>query len=491
MEKEVSDLSKKKYRINIARLAVRLLIAVCLLAIAVHFIPQLFKPKCEHEFANDGFCVKCGEECVHEYTADGFCSICGKECEHEYGEDRICTICGKVKPDEILSLSVIAGGDVMAHGANLEGAYQYDGSYFYNSRYQCYSTDGTFDFRENYQYVKPYIEKADLALVNVETTFSGGPEYSGYWGYFNSPDGLAAALADAGFDVAFTCNNHSLDYGGIEGLRRTVRVLRDNGLTVVGSRNSTDEARSSVLDVNGVKVGIVAYTYETSSYGEWRSLNAAPMEDGAWDYLNGFRPDVAYQWSSVVCDADKQAIKEEIALCREKGAEIVIAYFHWDMNNEYVLEVTPLQADLARFAAESGADIILGSHPHRVQKMEVLSIGDRQVPVYYSMGNYISNQRYETMDWTPGDDPYASEQEIMAYLEIEYNRTKGKVNFTKISALPMYVDKFWGNNVEYRIYPVAGDYESYAELQNSGNLWRATQARDTITGILGEQYIYR
>ncbi len=55
----------------------------------------------------------------------------------------------------------------------------------------------------------------------------------------------------------------------------------------------------------------------------------------------------------------------------------------------------------------------------------------------------------------------------------------------------MYVDKFWGNNVEYRIYPVAGDYESYAELQNSGNLWRATQARDTITGILGEQYIYR
>ena len=123
--------------------------------------------------------------------------------------------------------------------------------------------------------------------------------------------------------------------------------------------------------------------------------------------------------------------------------------------------------------------------------MEVLSVGDRQVPVYYSMGNYISNQRYETMDWTPGDDPYASEQEIMAYLEIEYNRTKGKVNFTKISALPMYVDKFWGNNVEYRIYPVAGDYESYAELQNSGNLWRATQARDTITGILGEQYIYR
>ncbi|MBO4818648.1 MAG: CapA family protein, partial [Firmicutes bacterium] len=297
------------------------------------------------------------------------------------------------------------------------------------------------------------------------------------------------------FDVAFTCNNHSLDYGGVAGLRRTVQVLRDNGLTVVGSRYSANEPRSSVVEANGVKVGVVAYTYETSSYGEWRSLNAAAMEDGAWDYLNGFRPNWAYEWSGTVCDADKEAIKSEINWCRENGAEVVVCYFHWDMNNEYVLEVTPLQSDLARFAAESGADVILGSHPHRVQRMEVLSLSypdgtERQVPVYYSMGNYISNQRYETMDWTPADDPYASEQEIMAYLEISYNRTKGKVSFTKISALPLYVDKYWGSNVEYRIYPVTGDYESIAELQNSGNAWRATQARNTITGILGAQYIY-
>ncbi|MBO4819593.1 MAG: CapA family protein, partial [Firmicutes bacterium] len=181
-------MSKKKYKINIARLAVMALIVICFASIALHFIPQIFKPKCEHVYGTDGLCTLCGEECVHEFAADGHCSICGKECEHQFGEDRICTVCGMVKPDEILNLTIIAGGDVMAHGGNIESAYQNDGSYFYSTRYQCYSTDGSFDFRENYQYVKPYIESADLALINVETTFSGGSEYSGYWGYFNAPD---------------------------------------------------------------------------------------------------------------------------------------------------------------------------------------------------------------------------------------------------------------------------------------------------------------
>ncbi len=488
------DMSNKKYKINIARMAVRLLILVCLIAIGIHIVPQIFKKPCEHVFAEDGFCTICGEECVHEYV-DGVCSICKKPCEHEYGEDRICTICGMVKPDEILNLSVIAGGDVMAHLANIESAFNWDGSFEQGyAGYQTVYSDGSFDFTDNYTYVKPYIQDADLALVNVETTFStGGPIYSGYWGSFSAPDALAAALSDAGFDVAFTCNNHSLDYGGIAGLQRTVQVLRDNGLTVVGSRKSTDENRSSVIEVNGIKVGLVAYTYETGTEYDWRQLNGAPMEDGAWNYLNGYR------WSAstyLACDEDKQAIGEQIRWCKDNGAEIVIAYFHWDTFNEYVFEVTSLQSDLARFAAEQGADIVLGSHPHRVQRMEVLSVTDadgkeRQVPVYYSLGNYISNQRYETMDWTPADDPYASEQEIMAYLEVEYNRTKDIVNFTKISAIPMYVDKFWGDNLEYRIYPLVGDYTSGTELGISGNAWRADQALSTLTGILGEQYIYR
>ena len=487
-------MAKKKYRINIARLAVTLLIAICLISIAIHFIPQLFKKPCEHSYGTDGFCTICGEECEHQFD-EGVCSICGKECEHIFGEDRICTICGIKQPDEILSFSVIAGGDVMAHLSNIQSAFNDDAYYEEGSAgYQTCYTEGSFDFTDNYTYVKPYIQAADLALINVETTFStGGPIYSGYWGSFSAPDALASALKDAGFDVTFTCNNHSLDYGGIAGLQRTVQVLRDNGMTVVGTRKSTDENRSSVIEVNGVKVGLVAYTYETGTEYDWRQLNGAYMEEGAWNYLNGFR------WSSstyLACDEDKQAIADEISWCRDHGAEVVIAYFHWDSSNEYVLNVTDLQSDLARFAAEKGADIVLGSHPHRVQRMEVLTVSDadgkeRQVPVYYSLGNYISNQRYETMDWTPADDPYASEQEIMAYLELKYNRTQKTLSFEKISAIPIYVDKFWNPGIEYRIYPLVGDYTSNTELNISGNAWRADQALNTITGILGDKYIYR
>ena len=485
-------MAKKKYKINIARLAVTLFIIACIVYLLFH-IPEMF-PKCEHEYAADGFCVKCGEECVHDFQ-QGACTICGKPCEHEYGEDRICTICGYLKPDEIIDFSVIAGGDVMAHLANIQSAYRWDGTFQEGyAGYQTVYADGSFDFTDNYKYVKPYIEAADIALVNVETTFStGGPVYSGYWGSFSAPDELAAAIRDAGFDVAFTCNNHSLDYGGIAGVQRTVQVLRDNGLTVVGTRKSTDENRSSVIDVKGVKVGLVAYTYETGTEYDYRQLNGAYMEDGAWNYLNGYR------WSAntyLCCDEDKNAIAQEIQWCKDNGAEVIIAYFHWDSFNEYVFDVTSLQKDLARFAAEKGADIVLGSHPHRVQRMEILSVTgedgkERQVPVYYSMGNYISNQRYETMDWTPADDPYASEQEIMAYLELSYNRTKETLSFNKVSAIPMYVDKYYADGWEYRIYPLVGDYVTGSELGYSGNSWRADQALSTLTGILGETYIYR
>ncbi len=121
-------MSKKKYKLNLARMAVRALILVCLVVIAIHVIPERVKKPCEHEFGTNGRCTIVGEECQHSFEM-GRCTICGKPCEHQYGEDRICTICGEQKPDEILNFSVVAAGDVMAHLSNIESAYNWDGSY--------------------------------------------------------------------------------------------------------------------------------------------------------------------------------------------------------------------------------------------------------------------------------------------------------------------------------------------------------------------------
>lgn len=476
---------KKKYRIHWGRLILSSLLIVALIIGLLYFIGKKRVPPCEHQYGEDGFCTLCGEECVHDYF-EGYCKVCGVV-DPDY-----------VFPDEIIDISLLCGGDVMAHGANIQSAYNYDGSYFYNYGYmnQNYQTDGTFDFSDNYQYIKPFVEAADLAMVNMETTFStGGPDYSGYWGSFCAPDSLAAAVAGAGFDVAFTCNNHSLDYGGVDGVIRTVKVLRNNGLTVAGSQADQNEKRSVIVDVKGVKVGIVAYTYETSQYGTGHSLNGSYMSDAATQYLNTFRFD--YSGSGVVCcDEDKAAIVRQIEWCRSEGADVVVCYFHWDHTNEYVLNVTSLQHDLAQAAANAGADIIFGSHPHIVQEMEILSVGERKVPVYYSLGNLISNQRMETMANADGSydtwwNIYANEQEILAYLELSVNKTKGTVSFNKVSAIPIYVDKYYGGSgYEYRLYPLVGDY-GYSELSASGNLYRADMALSSITSVLGSEYIYK
>ncbi|MDD3349836.1 MAG: CapA family protein, partial [Eubacteriales bacterium] len=95
------------------------------------------------------------------------------------------------------SLSIVCVGDVMVHRPQI--ASQYD------------SQSGTYDYNNNFRYIKRYIEEADLALCNVETTFAGGTP-SGYPS-FNAPDALAPALAATGFDIAITANNHMFDKG--------------------------------------------------------------------------------------------------------------------------------------------------------------------------------------------------------------------------------------------------------------------------------------
>ena len=122
--------------------------------------------------------------------------------------------------------------------------------------------------------IRDSIKAADIALCNVETTF-GGPPYSGYPA-FSSPDELAKDLADAGFDVAFTANNHMHDRGE-NGIVRTVEVLKENGFVTTGSTVDGVSPRYAMINVKGVDIGVIAYTYET------------PSLDGGV-YLNGVRP---------------------------------------------------------------------------------------------------------------------------------------------------------------------------------------------------------
>lgn len=357
---------------------------------------------------------------------------------------------------ELVEFSVLCAGDVMAHSPNIKSAYN--------------ASTGEYDFNDNYDFVRKYIESADLAMCNMETTFKGGTP-QGY-PLFNAPDALAAAVKGAGFDVAITANNHMMDTG-FNGMQRTIEILRSQGLETTGSRY-TGEKNYTVVDVKGVKVGVIAYTYETSGAGGGVSINGNFVSDESAELINSFN---YHELES----EDYGKIKQSMDGARADGAKVIIVYYHW--GNEYQRAADDRQIAMAQHTADMGADIIFASHPHVLQSIEMLTSADgRKVPVYYSLGNFISNQRTETLN-----NRY-TEQGLMGKVTLSFDKAKGQILKETVSAIPVWVDKY-GAATKYAIVPLDEDRVSNPALAQSGHLSRANQALEDIRGIIAQEYL--
>lgn len=350
-------------------------------------------------------------------------------------------------------ISILCVGDIMSHMPQTNA--QYD------------SESGTYDYSENYEYVEHYIKAADLALCNVETTFAGKP-YSGYPA-FSSPDALATDLKEAGFDIGITANNHMADRG-YDGVIRTQEVLKEAGLKTVGSVMNTEDPRYIIKDVNGIKIGVVAYTYETGSGSGTVSINGAYISDETASVINSFNFNTL--------DEDCAKMEADIQAAKAAGAQIIIAYYHW--GEEYQRDANSYQEDLAKRAADMGADMIFASHPHVVQKAEYITYSEsgRKVPVFYSMGNYISNQRTQYIG-----NRYV-EQGLMATVDIKYLEGTG-ITSVKMGGIPTWVDLYYSGGTEYRIIPLDETMEENESLKTSGHLSSAKQALEDLNEILG------
>lgn len=244
-------------------------------------------------------------------------------------------------------------GDAMQHKAQLTAA-------------RAAATDGGYNYDSCFELIAPEVEKADLAVVNLELPLGGGPNYSGYPA-FSAPDSYAEALRDAGFDLFFTANNHTLDQGD-KGLRRTLTTLDRIGVDHLGTyydKAQRDSLIPFIRDVNGIKIGFLNYTYGT---------NGITARSGA---------EVSY--------IDRKKMADEIARTRAAGAELICVGIHWGI--EYQLNENAGQRDLADYLVNQGVDMIIGGHPHVVQPMKVVHNAkeDKDVLVVYSLGNFISN----------------------------------------------------------------------------------------------------
>lgn len=362
---------------------------------------------------------------------------------------------------EPTEINIVAVGDIMAHISQIKAQYDYKTK--------------TYDFNNNFAYVKPYIEKADLAICNVETVFAGEKEkYSGF-PRFNTPDALADALKNTGFDVAVTANNHSLDRG-TAGLLRTIDVLSKAGLTVTGTRKNSTEDNYAIKDVKGVKVGIISYTYETAEYHGKKTLNGSIMPDDSADLINTF--------NYARLDNDLNNIKNTIDLAKNAGAEVIVLYLHW--GDEYKTVPNQYQKQMAQSISNMGADVIFASHPHVLQAAEIIedSSNLKKTAVFYSLGNFLSNQRYEL------SKNRHSEDGLIAGVTIYVKRSGGKsaAELKNVEAIPTWVNKYKKSKTIFEILPLDKSYKNRETLIESRNLKRADVSLNNTIEVIGSGF---
>jgi poly-gamma-glutamate synthesis protein (capsule biosynthesis protein) len=294
------------------------------------------------------------------------------------------------KPDTLKTLTLAFAGDIMNHKPQIDAAWDD-------------SLKG-FDFSPNFQYVAPIIRQADIAIANLETTFGGTP-YTGY-PQFSAPDTLAYFLKNAGFDVLVTANNHAADRSG-KGIRGTIEGLDKAGLQHTGTFLDTQQRKKEyplLLEKNGIRLALLNYTYGT---------NGLPVP----------KPYIVNKIDTTVIAADIHKARKKLK------AEAVIVVFHWGI--EYQRQPNAEQKKIAGFTLRSGADVVIGSHPHVIQPAiwETYSRdSSKKHLVVYSLGNFISNQR----------DRYRDAGEIV-FIPLQFNTHTRQLTVDSPSYVPTWV----------------------------------------------------
>lgn len=329
-------------------------------------------------------------------------------------------------------------GDVMAHGPVIQSALTEEGGY---------------DFSKSFQYIKHSYSSYDFMIANLEVTLGGtaAGEYRGY-PTFNCPDEMIDALQGAGVDMLLTSNNHSYDTGHA-GFLRTQEVLKEKGMLYLGSRLSTDTANYVVQDINGIKVGMMCYTYETGdNEAGQKTINGIPIAVEDTDLINSFNYRQMDQFYTEV--------KNTKAAMEEQGADFIMFFIHW--GNEYELTPSNTQKRIAQNLCELGIDIIVGGHPHVVQPLQVLTSEEgEKTYCIYSVGNAISNQRRYEINLAPNGH---SEDGLI--FGVEFQRwNDGTVKISDINATPLWVslDTLEGKS-QYTVIPVDVTYNFYPAL---------------------------
>ena len=334
------------------------------------------------------------------------------------------------------SISICLAGDLMC----LAG-----------QQYAAATSDGSHDYSGSFSLLTPILQKYNLVAGNLETILSESNPYVTELAKItpdcpncNAPADYLKSVKDAGFDVIATANNHCLD-GGLVGIDETIAHLTEYDIlftgTCLSTQTSENRDRYLVLDIDGFRIGLVAFT-------ELINLRESVSQTELNNSVNVYSRALATTLISEM---------------RNAGAEYIIVYTHWGSENTH--EVRDYQRRHAQEIAEAGADVIVGSHPHCLQGFEIIKTNSaRQVPCFYSLGNLISSMSRDINNDT-------------VLLDITLSRMENNEITQQISYLPCHVFGYL-NGFSHVIVPVT------AKLEKENHRTELSEAEARIREVL-------
>ena len=273
----------------------------------------------------------------------------------------------KKEEPKVYTASLVMVGDALIHSS------------VYNDASRLANYNG-YDFKPQIELIKEKVSDYDLAYYNQETILGGTSLGLSDYPTFNSPQEVGDAFRDAGFNLVSLATNHTADRGKNAILESRKYWNQFDNVQAVGSYSSDEEKQeieSRILEINNIKYALLNYTYGT---------NGMPVSDSylvnVWptdiDNINNPDNDTKYQ-------NYKETVKKDIDNLRDK-VDVLMVAMHWGV--EYTHTPTAYEKDMAKFLADNGVDIVIGTHPHVIQPVEWID----DTIVFYSLGNFISAQ---------------------------------------------------------------------------------------------------
>lgn len=323
-------------------------------------------------------------------------------------------------------------GDLMCE-PRMTNAHRYGDSYF---------------FHPLFQYVRGILKNSDFSVANLETTLTDCTPYAGEYHriftkyHCNAPECYLDALRYAGFDALVTANNHNCD-SGVMGLEDTIRALDKHQFMRTGSFLPEDKDRVLLVKINGIRVAVLSYGSYYNRLDGWYWT-----QKGQDTWLNRY---------------SKEKALNDIAYARQQGAEFILCYVHW--GDDYDMVPNEEQYQILDEMKELDLDYIVGSHTHCLQEHHIaVSSTGHKIPMMYSMGNFVTNERQELCKHT-------------GILQLMLRREQGKIT-VKEYFVPCYVFDEIGTG-RYSVVPLDG-------LLNGGvGCEKMEQARDYIRNRIG------